>query len=209
MLSLLLTSLLPTVAALGGQQCLYFTSSSDHFSIADHGSLVPIITDSTDPEALHVAASTFADDLERVTGSRPAVCNDTVPDWADRVIMVGTASSPLVSSRDGSNAISGKWEAYDIRVASSPVDGVSEALIVTGSDKVCKQRLGSCLGYDADSTARGHLWSIRTVGTNGGFTLVLVVRCPCRSSRCRHLPEISCVRSRRANSQVPRTIHQR
>lgn len=161
MLSLLLTSLLPSVAALGGQQCLTFTTSPDHFALADHGSLVPIITDSTDAEALHIAASTFADDLERVTGSRPAVFNDTVPDWADRVVMVGTASSPLVSSRQGSNAVAGKWEAYDIRVVTAPVDGVVEALVVTGSDKV--RHSAASLRAKADFLERSNLRLIRAI----------------------------------------------
>ena len=136
MLALLLTTLLPSVTALGGQQCLAFDTSPDHFVIADHGSLITIVTDSTDPEALHIAASTFADDIHRVTGSRPEVFNDTAPDWADRVVMVGTAASPLVSSSAGASAIQGRWEAYDIRVVDAPVDGVKEALIITGSDKV-------------------------------------------------------------------------
>jgi hypothetical protein len=41
--------------------------------------------------------------------------------------MVGTGSS---------NGLEGKWEAYDIRVVGKPMDGVEEALVVTGSDKV-------------------------------------------------------------------------
>lgn len=136
MLLPLLTSLLPVVAALGGQQCLYFSTSADCFTIADHGSLIPVITDSTDPEAIHVAASTFADDLERVTGVRPRIYNDTAPDWTNRVMLVGTASGQLVASGAGASAVQGKWEAYDIRIVDSPMDGVSEALVVTGSDKV-------------------------------------------------------------------------
>jgi hypothetical protein len=139
-ISLLLGSLMPAVSALGGQQCLTFEQASDNdFHVANHGSLVPIITDSSDPASLHLAASTFADDLERVTGSRPAVYNDTVPDWATKVIMVGTASSGLLAniSNDGRAAVEGLWEAYDIRVVEGPIAGVEEALVITGSDKVC------------------------------------------------------------------------
>lgn len=124
--SILLASL-PLVTALGGKQCLTFENDNNSFVIADHGSLVPIITNSSDSASIHLAVSTFADDLERVTGSRPAVCNDTIPDWASKVIMVGIGSN---------NGLEGKWEAYDIRVVENPTDGVGEALMVTGSDKV-------------------------------------------------------------------------
>jgi hypothetical protein len=148
MWTILLTSLLPVATALGGQQCLSFDSadSQSHFLIANHGSLVPIITDSSDAEALHVAASTFADDIERVTGSRPAVYNDTVPDWASKVVMVGTSTSRLLSSLgSGNGTLEGQWEAYDMRVIQSPVEGVEEALVITGSDKVRCESLGFVL----------------------------------------------------------------
>lgn len=141
MWTVLLGSLLPVASALGGQQCLSFDNgdSQSHFIIADHGSLVPIITDSSDAEALHVAAATFADDIERVTGSRPGVYNDTVPDWASKVVMVGTSSGRLLSGSagSGSGSLQGQWEAYDVRVAQNPVEGVTEALVIAGSDKVC------------------------------------------------------------------------
>jgi len=124
--SILLASI-PLVTALGGKQCLSFDNKNDNFVIANHGSLVPIITNSSDSASIHLAVSTFADDLQRVTGSRPAICNDTVPDWASKVIVVGTGSG---------NKLEGKWEAYDIRVVGNPMDGVDEALMITGSDKV-------------------------------------------------------------------------
>jgi hypothetical protein len=135
--SILLGSLLPLVSAIGGKQCLTFNTDNDPFVIADHGSLVPIITDSSDSASIHLAAATFADDLERVTGSRPGVYNDTVPDWAQRVVMVGTVSSGLLAGLD-KRGLEGQWEAYNIRVVDSPVDGVESALVITGSDKVCR-----------------------------------------------------------------------
>lgn len=162
MWTLILAGLLPTAAALGGQTCLDFTTSPDHFVIADHGSLVPIITDSSDPEGLHIAASTFADDLQRVTGVRPEVYNDTAPAWADRVVMVGTANSDLVSTGVGAAAVQGKWEAYDIRVMDTPVDGVAGALVVTGSDKVCASFGASC-PVSLTTVARSDLRAVRAV----------------------------------------------
>jgi hypothetical protein len=135
----LLGSLIPAVSALGGKRCLHFNTSSspdNAFVIANHGSLVPIITDSSDSISLHLAVSTFADDLERVTGSRPGVYNDSVPDWAERVIMVGTTSSGLLAGLSKVEGLEGQWEAYDIRVVDAPVDGVQDALVITGSDKV-------------------------------------------------------------------------
>lgn len=210
MLSILLASFLPSAAALGSKQCLYFDGAADHFAIAEHGSLVPLITDSTDESALHVAAATFADDLERVTGVRPAVYNDTAPEWADRVIMVGTALSGLVSAGEGAKAVQGQWEAYDMRVVQNPIEGVLEALTITGSDKVSAGTLPSIAIHQwLTDTARRHLWSVRALGADGRFTLVLVGRCPRRPPRCRRVPQIPRVRPRRADRKVSRNLHQR
>jgi hypothetical protein len=179
--SIVLASI-PLVTALGGKQCLSFDNNKDNFVIADHGSLVPIITNSSDSSSIHLAVSTFADDLERVTGSRPAICNDTVPDWASKVIMIGTGSS---------NGLEGKWEAYDIRVVGNPMDGVEEALMITGSDKVSQSHLVVIIGL---MIARCDLRIIRIIRTNGCIPLVLVGRRSCYSPRCHRLPEKYSVR---------------
>lgn len=52
--------------------------------------------------------------------------------------MVGTTSSPLLSGLANSTSgdLKGQREAYDMRVVANPVDGVAEALVITGSDKV-------------------------------------------------------------------------
>lgn len=112
-----------------------FNTENDPFVIADHGSLVPIITDSSDSASIHLAAATFADDLERVTGTRAAVYNDTVPDWTQKVVMVGTVSSGLLAGLQPRD-LEGQWEAYDVRIVPGPISGVEEALVVMGSDKV-------------------------------------------------------------------------
>jgi hypothetical protein len=192
--SIVLASI-PLVTALGGKQCLSFDNDNDNFVIADHGSLVPIITNSSDSSSIHLAVSTFADDLQRVTGSRPAICNDTVPDWASKVIMVGTGFN---------NGLEGKWEAYDIRVVGNPADGVEEALMITGSDKVSQSHLVVIIGL---MIARRDLRIIRIIRTNGSITLVLVGRRSCYSTRCHRLPEGYSVRPRFPNRQVPRDLH--
>jgi hypothetical protein len=161
----------PLASALGGKQCLSFDSDNNNFMIADHGSLVPIITNSSDAHSVHIAASTFADDLERVTGTRPGVWNDTVPDWASKVIMVGTS---------GGNGLRGKWEAYDIRVVSNPMDGVEEALMVSGSDKVglIRKRLVWSTAHDSVVRYMGYTnyqnkWGYH-LGTGGRMFLLSI-----------------------------------
>jgi hypothetical protein len=194
--SIVLASI-PLVTALGGKQCLSFENKNDNFVIADHGTLVPIITNSSDSASIHIAVSTFADDLERVTGSRPAICNGTVPDWASKVIMIGTGSN---------NGLEGKWEAYDIRVVGNPMDGVDEALMITGSDKVSLIHTVVIIGL---MIARCDLRIIRIIRTNGSITLVLVGGRSCYSTRCYYLPERYSVRSRFPDRQVPRDLYQR
>ncbi|GFZ44409.1 LOW QUALITY PROTEIN: hypothetical protein JCM24511_02131 [Saitozyma sp. JCM 24511] len=101
----------------------------------------PLLLDSGDDEAIHLAASTFADDIQRVTGQRPVLYNDSLPQSVDRAIVIGTRSSRLVQllqdpgANDVHNGLSGMWEAYDCRVIQKPLASVQEALLIVGSDR--------------------------------------------------------------------------
>lgn len=134
-----LLSFLPTTTAIGETQCVQLdhdANGNDSFIIADseQGYVLPILTSSSDPAGVHIAVATFAKDVEKVTGQHPALYNDTLPDWASRAIVVGTAESSLVSG-DGVAEVRGLWEAWDARVVNG-VQGLEEALMVVGSDKV-------------------------------------------------------------------------
>lgn len=126
-----------TAYALGGPRCVSFTPDGAlTLALKQKGYALPILLDSRDPAPVHVAAQTFADDIQRVAGIRPQSFNDTLPTSATRAIIIGTAGSDLLSSIGDISRLEGLWESYDIRVMDNPIGGVEEALIITGSDKV-------------------------------------------------------------------------
>lgn len=117
-------------------------SSKDDFLIASKFAkhAAPLLLDSEDNEAIHVAAQSFAHDIYRVTGLKPHLYNDTLPSHVDGAIVVGSVSSKLIRSIDGASyakELEGKWESYDARVLESPVKKAKKGLVVVGSDRVC------------------------------------------------------------------------
>ena len=102
--------------------------------------ITPILVDSHDDEAIHVAAHFFAGDIERVTGLKPQVFVDEVPRGvnSERVIVVGSIGSELVRKWDEGwmGGMQRRWEVWDARVVKGVKTGVKEALVLSGSDRV-------------------------------------------------------------------------
>jgi hypothetical protein len=161
LLTLLLA--LPFALALGIPNILSFTASDSALTFASSSSALPILIDSHDSEALHIAVATFAEDILRVTGIRPEIHSDVLPNGTSSAVIAATIGSALmkrvkrrsVSTTSGSQTqtpfvggsgsggpggpgseLEGKWEAYDVRVLEQPLDGLKEGIVVTGSDRV-------------------------------------------------------------------------
>jgi hypothetical protein len=161
-LTLLVT---PLVQALGDDQCILFPEphhqpsylsipkaalqtlfgrsdyhQSDSFIIADktHNYAPPLLLDSEDDEAIHIAAHSFIEDIERVTGVKIGVYNDTLPRGVKRGIVVGSVGSRVVKG-DWTKGMKGRWEVWDARVVSG-YKGLEEALVLSGSDRVSPLR---------------------------------------------------------------------
>jgi hypothetical protein len=151
---------LTTVHGLGQQQCLYFPDSPTTDSRADqvvfesrHASKhefllasnrgsddIPILTSSKDNVAIHLAVASFVSDVEKVTGSKMKVYNDTLPAHNERAVIVGTSGNKLVKALKGYQGVvddlEGKWESFDIRVLKNPTEDLKEAMVISGSDRV-------------------------------------------------------------------------
>jgi len=111
-------------------------SKPDVFHIASGEYATAILLDSKDDEAVHIAANTFADDIERVSGKRPTVHIDCLPRGTSSAMIACTSSSDLAHT-EVARALEGQWEAYDVRIGR---DGVAESVMqVVGSDKVSRQ----------------------------------------------------------------------
>jgi hypothetical protein len=125
------------------QQAVFSHSSASHFLIANakEHHATPLLLDSKDDQAIHVAAQTFAHDVYRVTGLKPDLYNDTLPEGVHGAVIVGSISSRLISEIHDSERLAhleGKWESYDMRVVKKPLKSLEKALVVVGSDRVSK-----------------------------------------------------------------------
>ena len=103
-----------------------------------HRYATPLLLDSRDDVAIHIAAETFADDVRKVTGLKVALYNDTLPRHIKSAIVVGSLESRVVQDVQNVDlsGLQGKWESYDARVMPKALHGLDEALVVVGSDRV-------------------------------------------------------------------------
>lgn len=121
---------------------IFDQSDAKSFAIGSEHGVSAILVDSSDHEAVHIAAQTFAEDVERVIGKKPVVYFDQVPKDIHSVIIACTAESSL-SAGSLAQALKGQWESFDIRVGDTTA-AKDTCLLVTGSDKV---RAEECCMY--------------------------------------------------------------
>jgi len=132
-----------SVVGIGQPSCISFTSSNSAFSIVSGRKAAPILLSSDDWPGVHLAASNFAADINRVSGIKPAFRNITSPSQASGTppIIVGTlGKSSLIdqivnATQLDVSSISGKWEAYLSREVKNPLPGVQKAYVIIGADK--------------------------------------------------------------------------
>lgn len=110
------------------------------FAIATPYDATPVCISSSETVVVKKVANMFADDIGRVTGQKPAL-NVSKEVSGNRVIVIGTLGSNVFIDKlakqgklDVKN-IRGGWEQYTIQVVKNPAKGISEALVVVGSDK--------------------------------------------------------------------------
>lgn len=144
---------------------LAFASSDNHFpAVTEQGgvgyfplSSAAIYTDSADYQVVSIAAGMLADDVERVTGSRPSVASASSLKQLSSapVVVAGTighsrAIDELVKKGlVDVSGIAGKWESYIVATVARPRRG-GQMLVVVGSD-----RRGTAFGLTSLSEAIG------------------------------------------------------
>lgn len=123
-----------------------------YFPLSGDGGAAAIMVDKADERVVHIAAALLADDVERLTGRRPAVITDgTAPD-APCVIAGTIGKSALIDKLAGDgtidvSALAGKWESYLIKTVA---DAGRELLVIAGSD-----RRGTAFGLTSLCEAAG------------------------------------------------------
>lgn len=98
-----------------------------------------VVLDSQDHPGVLRVAGDLQNDLERVTGRRPEQVVDHLPDVPAMVIAGTLGRHRLIDRLAKSGAldvdgIHGKWESFAIVTLKNPAPGISEALVVAGSD---------------------------------------------------------------------------
>lgn len=133
----LLLSSYPDVSAIDHPGAVLPVIGPERFSLVSNGVPVRIVISSSDDSAVLHAAENLCEDFSRVTGTRPEVSDSP---GSGQAIIIGTLDSPViraVASRGELEAASleGCLEKYLIQTVSNPCEGVSEALVITGSDR--------------------------------------------------------------------------
>lgn len=115
------------------------TAASADFPLARPGVVASLYLSAEDWPGVARAAGDVQLDLERVTGTKPAL--STGAPAGPAVILAGTVGhSPLIDGLAAQGKIDvggirGRWEAFLIEVVEHPLPGVDRALVIAGSDK--------------------------------------------------------------------------
>ena len=127
----------PALADCTGAVAVCDQSVPGAFALVSNGQPATVYVDATAPRPVLRVAEDFADDLERVSGRRPAVVHDLKGVTNDVVVIATHGRSALIDSltnqrRVDFRDIGGQWEAYQQLVVS--LDNGHQALLVLGSD---------------------------------------------------------------------------
>ena len=110
------------------------------FSLVAGGRAAPLVVSAGDHPGVVRVVNDLQADIQRVTGVRPAVSVDQVPQQ-DEVVLVGTIGhSPLIdglvaAGRLDTTGVAGAWEASLQQVVDNPLPGVRRAFVIAGSDQ--------------------------------------------------------------------------
>jgi len=134
----------PTFANAQGPigEAIYVSSraADGSFPLADRNTAASIWLSPGEFPGVVRAARSLASDVERVTGTAPAVSTDA-PDHRTSTVIVGTlGKNPvidrLVAERKLDAAhLRGKWETFVTQIVEHPAAGADRALVIAGSDK--------------------------------------------------------------------------
>ena len=110
---------------------------SDGFVLIENGKPVPILVSFADDKAVLHAAEDLQNDFRMVSGVKPELCESVA---SERAVIVGSLESALIKrlADEGLLDVSGLEgcnEKYLMTFVRNPVEGVSEALVIAGSDR--------------------------------------------------------------------------
>ena len=138
-LLLVLTAAVPARGQGLGDTYVVAQDGRGRFALASGGRVAAVHVDSGEAPAVVRAAGDLRDDLQRVTGTAPAL--NVGGASAGPVVLVGTIGrSPTIDAlvRAGKldvREVAGRWETFVLQVVERPLPGVPRALVIAGSDR--------------------------------------------------------------------------
>ncbi|WP_431215029.1 hypothetical protein ACQ86N_10000 [Puia sp. P3] len=112
------------------------------FALRGYGQDVPAIyADTADHWLVNRAAALLQDDIERVTGKRPALLTSLPKTATPQLIIIGSLDgSPLIQQlakdrRISAERIKSKWESFLLKSIPHLRPNIGQALVITGSDR--------------------------------------------------------------------------
>jgi len=111
--------------------------SSDRFTLIENGKPVTILADENDNVGIQIALKALQNDFKMVSGTEAKVINEATE---DKLVIVGSLESKFIrqivkSKKIDEKELKGKNEKYIMTTVANPLKGVSEALVIAGSDK--------------------------------------------------------------------------
>lgn len=114
--------------------------NKQQFPVVSESSTATILYDASDEVLIHKTASFLASDIEKVTGVKPetTTSNTSLP---EHLIIIGTIGKSkfvdelIASKKIDVDLIQGQWERFIMQTVKNPYPGVSQALVIAGSDK--------------------------------------------------------------------------
>lgn len=111
------------------------------FRLIADGRPATVMIDQAADSAVHHVAASFVADLERVSGTRPALVMGGAPVVGEPAIIIGVLGASATIDRlvsagklDAAD-LRGEWEAFRQIVVDDPMPGVPRALVIVGSDR--------------------------------------------------------------------------
>ena len=113
---------------------------SGYFAVVSTLQTASIYVDPKDHWLMHKAAELLQQDVYLITGKMPEIISRLSPS-PNRIIIIGSLDSSEIIKRLAAEkkiyieGIRNKWENFQLQTISNPVNGIKEALVITGSDK--------------------------------------------------------------------------
>jgi hypothetical protein len=101
---------------------------------------VPLVINSNDFAGVIRAAKNLQQDIFSVSGAKPEICFDNIPDSKNPIIIGTIGKSSMIDNlikekKIDVSDIKDKWETFIIQVVDNPYKDITKALVIAGSDK--------------------------------------------------------------------------